>query len=379
MQDLATSREQIDVIDRKIVHLFEERMVLSNEVAAYKKATNKPVYDPIREQEKLEKLQSMASTDFNKEAVEELFTQIMSLSRKYQYREIHPKAEIYSFQMYEKFPMDQNTKVCFFGPPGTHTQQAMMDFFGKDIKGISAPTFQSVMDQVEQEAADFGVLPIENSSTGGITANYDLLLDKNVYIVGEYIRPITQSLMGLPGASFEKATKVYSHPQGLMQCARFLSQYPNLQQIPCESTADAAKKVREMGDPAALAIAAPVAAHVYNLEILKDSIQQEQSNATRFIIIHHKPFYQKDSNKLALCFELKHECGSLYRTLSHFQFNHLNLSLIESRPIKEKNWEYRFFVDVEGNLLDPGVQNALRGIKDDAKKLMILGNFKAIT
>ncbi len=377
MLDLNETRKNIDEIDRQIVALFERRMEEANEVAEYKRATGKAVFDKEREDSKLETLGKLASNEFNKRAIPELFNQIMSISRKYQYSVLPLEDEIQNFKKIEKISVTPETKVCYFGVPGTHTQQAMENFFGEDIIGISSPTFQSVMEAVQSGEADYGVLPIENSSTGGITVNYDLLLNYTNCIVGEYVNPIEQCLLTLPGAKEEEIVKVLSHPQGLLQSGEYLQSHPKMEQIEFGSTAAAAKKVAEDGDVTQAAIAAKRAAKEYGLEVLKESIQQEKNNSTRFIMIGREPVFEAESNKIALCIELAHECGSLYRMLSHFMFNNLNMCQLESRPIEGRNWEYRFFVDIEGNLEEPTVQNALRGIREEAKSIRILGNFKS--
>ncbi len=377
MLDLMEARKNIDEIDQKIVELFEKRMTEANEVAKYKLKTGKAVYDKEREEEKLKHLSLLSSSEFNKKAIAELFSQIMSISRKYQYGVLPVDTQLTNYERVDRLPVGTGTKVCYYGAPGTHTQQAMEDFFGEDITGISCPTFQSVMEAVECGKADYGVLPIENSSTGGITANYDLLLNYSNCIVGEYVNKISQCFLTLPGAKVEDIKIVYSHPQGLLQCSGFLHEHPEMQSVEFSSTADSAKKVAADGDLSQAAIAARRAAKEYGLQVLKEDIQQEQNNSTRFIVIGRKSIYLDGSNKIALCIELPHECGSLYRIMSHFLFNGLNMTQIESRPIKGKNWEYRFFIDIEGNLDEPAVQNALRGIREEAKSMRILGNFKA--
>ncbi len=376
MLDLKEARKNIDAIDRQIVELFEKRMLEANAVAEYKRKTGKAVYDKEREDEKLENLGQLSSNEFNKKAITELFSQIMSISRKYQYTVLPQTSKLADYKKAEELPVGLDTKVCYFGVPGAHTHQAMEDFFGGKITGISCPTFQSVMEAVEQGEADYGVLPIENSSTGGITANYDLLLNYSNCIVGQYVNRIEQCLLALPGVSMEELRTVYSHPQGLLQCSGFLKEHPELDQIEFSNTATAAKKVAEDGERSQAAIAAKRAAKEYGLQVLREGIQQEKNNSTRFIVIGREPIYLADSNKIALCIELSHECGSLYRILSHFLFNGLNMTQIESRPMKGKNWEYRFFIDIEGNLEDPSVQNALSGIKEEAKSVRVLGNFK---
>lgn len=376
MLDLKEARKNIDAIDKQIVELFEKRMLEANAVAEYKRKTGKAVYDKEREDEKLEHLGQISSNEFNKKAITELFSQIMSISRKYQYTVLPQTLKLADFKKAEELPAGPDTKVCYFGVPGAHTHQAMEDFFGEEITGISCPTFQIVMEAVEQGEADYGVLPIENSSTGGITANYDLLLNYSNCIVGQYVNRIEQCLLALPGVAMEELKTVYSHPQGLLQCSGFLKEHPELDQIEFSNTATAAKKVAEDRERSQAAIAAKRAAKEYGLQVLKEGIQQEKNNSTRFIVIGKEPIYLADSNKIALCIELSHECGTLYRILSHFLFNGLNMTQIESRPMKGKNWEYRFFIDIEGNLEDPSVQNALRGIKEEAKSVRVLGNFK---
>ena len=376
MLDLKEARKNIDAIDKQIVELFEKRMLEAKAVAEYKRKTGKAVYDKEREDEKLEHLGQISSNEFNKKAITELFSQIMSISRKYQYTVLPQTSKLADFKKAEELPAGPDTKVCYFGVPGAHTHQAMEDFFGEEITGISCPTFQIVMEAVEQGEADYGVLPIENSSTGGITANYDLLLNYSNCIVGQYVNRIEQCLLALPGVAMEELKTVYSHPQGLLQCSGFLKEHPELDQIEFSNTATAAKKVAEDRERSQAAIAAKRAAKEYGLQVLKEGIQQEKNNSTRFIVIGKEPIYLADSNKIALCIELSHECGTLYRILSHFLFNGLNMTQIESRPMKGKNWEYRFFIDIEGNLEDPSVQNALRGIKEEAKSVRVLGNFK---
>lgn len=376
MLDLNEARKNIDAIDKQIVELFEKRMLEANAVAEYKRKTGKAVYDKEREDEKLEHLGQLSSNEFNKKAITELFSQIMSISRKYQYTVLPQTSKLADFKKAEELPVGPDTKVCYFGVPGAHTHQAMEDFFGEEITGISCPTFQIVMEAVEQGEADYGVLPIENSSTGGITANYDLLLNYSNCIVGQYVNRIEQCLLALPGVAMDELRTVYSHPQGLLQCSGFLKEHPELDQIEFSNTATAAQKVAEDRERSQAAIAAKRAAKEYGLQVLKEGIQQEKNNSTRFIVIGREPIYLADSNKIALCIELSHECGTLYRILSHFLFNGLNMTQIESRPMKGKNWEYRFFIDIEGNLEDPSVQNALRGIKEEAKSVRVLGNFK---
>lgn len=375
MVDLQITREKIDKVDKQIVALFQERMRLAKDVAEYKLYAGKPVFDRERELSKLAELSSMAENEFNKRSVQELFAVIMSLSRKFQYGMLPGTAAMERFECLDRLPIGENTKVVYFGVPGTHTHQAMGEFFGDNVLSENALTFKEVMEMVQHGRVAYGILPIENSSTGGITDNYDLLMEYDNYIVGEHYLKINQALLGLPGARIENLSKVYSHPQGLMQCSTFFEKYPDIRQEKYDSTAAAAMKVAEDGDITHAAIAGIKAAECYGLEVLNPMLNKEVGNSTRFIVISRRPIYLEASNKVSICFEIPHESGTLADILSHFKFNGLNMTKIESRPIPGRTWEYRFVIEFEGNLKDTGVKNALNGICEEAVKVKVLGNF----
>lgn len=223
--------------------------------------------------------------------------------------------------------------------------------------------------------ADFAVLPIENSTAGMVGDVYDLLAKYDNYIVGEVDIKVDHALLGLPGASLEELELVYSHPQALMQCKTFLEGHPQWDTREMGNTAVSAKKVKEDGDVTKGAIASRQAAGFYGLQVLQDAICRNQYNSTRFIIVSGRQEYAAHAGKISICFELPHKSGTLYNMLSHFIYNGLNMTKIESRPIPGRNWEYRFFVDFEGNLEDGAVKNALRGIRQEASQVRVFGNY----
>ena len=372
--DLAESRKKIDEIDKEIVRLFQERMGVATDVAAYKRSTGKKVLDPKREEEKIESLRALGKDEFNKMGIEDLFRQIMSISRKYQYQALGPAVNEIPFRQVKSLDADADTRVVCFGEHGAFTEQAMEDVFGMNISAFHKNTFREVMEMVANGEAKYGVLPIENTSTGGITDIYDLLVDYDVTIVAEHVIKVEQDLLGLPGTKLEDIKMVYSHPQGLMQSAKFLEEHSYMSTKSYSSTSGAAKKVAEDGDRTQAAIASARAAKKFGLEILQKAVNYENQNYTRFIIITNQKMYLSNANKLSLCFEVKHQVGALYNMLANFYYNDLNLTKIESRPIENRQWEYRFFVDVEGNLNDPGVGNAIASIEEFASHLTILGN-----
>lgn len=268
----------------------------------------------------------------------------------------------------------ENVRVVYQGAEGSYSQAAMIQYFGKQVNNFHVDSFRDAMMAIEEGSADYAVLPIENSTAGIVSEIYDLLAEFENYIVGEQIIKIQHCLMALPGTELSDIRRVYSHPQSLMQSARFLDQY-DWKQISMENNAFAAQKISGDGDRNQAAIAGEYAAELYGLEILKKGVNQSSTNSTRFIIVTNQKIFRKDARKVSICFEVAHESGSLYHMLSHFIYNNLNMNRIESRPIEGRNWEYRFFIDFDGNLSDSSVKNALRGLREEARNLRVLGNY----
>lgn len=268
-----------------------------------------------------------------------------------------------------------NARVVFQGVEGAYSQQAMHQYFGTEVNGTAVATWKDAMEAIQKGEADYAVLPIENSSAGIVSENYDLLVEYDNYIVGEQIIKIQHELLGLPESSVEQILNVYSHPQALMQCSEYLDAHKTWKKNSLENTALAAKKVKEDNDCSQAAIAGKINAQLYGLKILEPAIQNNKNNSTRFIIVTGKKICTKEASHISICFELVHESGSLYRALSHLIYNKLNMTNIQSRPLGDRNWEYRFFVDFEGQLNDEAVLNAMRGLRRESASLKILGTY----
>ena len=340
--DLGELRGQLDEIDAQLVSLFEQRMKICADVAEYKIETGKAVYDGERERQKLETVGSLAHGDFNSQAVRELFSQLMTVSRKRQYQlmALHGKGIDTGFQVIDSIKKD-GARVVYQGVEGSYGHGAALQFFGREADLYHVPGMEDVLVEVEEGRADYGLLPIENSSAGAVSDNYDLLVKHNNYIVAETQLPVRHALLGLPEAKLEDVKLVYSHPQALMQCSQYLNAHPQWRQ----------------------------------LKVLAPGINHNKNNTTRFIVLSRDAVYRKEASKVSICFEGLHRSGSLYNMLGNFIFNNINMLMIESRPIEGRSWEYRFFVDVEGSLGDAAVQNALKGISEEAVSMRILGNY----
>ena len=374
--ELDDYRGQIDEIDSNIVKLYEKRMELSEKVARYKIREKKSVLDRPREERKLEKLRSLTSNDFNARGVSELFEQIMSMSRKKQYALMEDEltAGRLPFIAVDSIKKD-GARVVFQGIEGAYSQSAMEAYFGEDVDYINVESFRDAMRAIDEGMADYAVLPIENSSAGIVTANYDLLAQFENYIVAEQIIKIDNCLMALPGTKKEDIQSVYSHPQALSQCSSFLEENPSWKVFSFANTAMAAKKVKDDANTSQAAIAGERAAKAYGLEIIERDINKSEGNSTRFIIVTNQKIFVKSAKKISVCFELPHKSGSLYRILSHFIYNDLNMTKIESRPIIDRPWEYRFFVDFEGNIAEASARSALRGLREETTQMRVLGNY----
>ena len=377
MRDLKEIRKDIDAIDAEIITLYEKRMALADDVASYKIANHMPVYDKEREQEKLTTLSKMTEDPFTRQGIRELFTSVMSGSRKKQYRILseHGILKDFGYNCVKSFDFS-DCKIAFQGVEGAYSEAALVKFFGKDHNTHSVQTWREAFEELKNHKADYAVLPIENSTAGMIDENFDLMTEYDCAIIGEQIIRINHALLGLPEANIQDIKTVYSHPQALMQCSDYLNEnHPEFDRRSLLNTAMSAKKVKEDGLVSQAAIAGKINAEIYGLKILDEKIQDDKTNATRFLIVSSQKNFLEDANKLSISFELNDDMGSLYHILSNFTYNGLNMSRIESRPVKERPWAYRFFVDLSGNLNNEAVQNALVGLHEEANSIQILGNY----
>ena len=364
-------RQQIDELDRELLQLFEARMRKASEIADYKRERHLTVLDESREQKVLENCHRLANAELREPAVR-FFKSLMQISRDSQAARM--KAASPPGHAGENHSA---LTIGFQGLPGSYSEQALREYFGHQIAGVSLPSFEDVFEALAAGKIDYGVLPIENSFTGGIADVYDLLCRYGFYIIGEKGIQVDHHLLSLPGAKLEDIREIYSHPQALQQCSAFLRAHPQWNLISCTNTAVSAKTISEMGSLTKAAIAGRRAADLYGLTILRIGINNNIFNYTRFIIIGRKLEGRKESDKVSLAVAIAHEPGSLYKVLSHFAQNGLNMLKIESRPIRDKPWEYLFYIDFEGNLAHPAVSKAVRDIERDSAYYQLLGNYIA--
>lgn len=381
MTELEAYRAQIDAIDADLVRLFLNRMSLSEQVGEYKKTHGLPVLDSGRERQVMAAKTALVEDPAAKADVATLYESIMAISRRRQRKLVREGAEdsgyaqwLKSYQ-WRREPVS-NPRVVYQGEPGAYSEEAAAGFFGEDVRTQGLPWFGDVFQALAQGEADYAVLPIENSSTGSIRQVYDLLAQYDFSLVGEWQVKVEHCLAALPGVTMEDLETVYSHEQGLMQCDKFLDSHPGWKRVPTLDTAGSAKQVKETGDRTAAAICSRRAAKLYGLNILACPINHNTANFTRFVVISPALELRQDRDKIAAVFTLPHQSGSLHEILTVFAVHGLNLQKLESRPIPDRGWEYRFFVEFTGSLTAPGMDGVLHELSQLSADLRILGNFK---
>lgn len=275
---------------------------------------------------------------------------------------------------------NKKLRVACYGARGAYTYEAMEKQFGnREKEVIFCPLFEDVVKAVREGQADYGVVPMENSSTGGITEVYDLIQHYDCAIVGERMVKIEHVLLGVPGATLDDIDTVYSHPQGFAQCREFFMEKRNWKQQPYFSTAQSAEKVAREGKKNQAAVASRTAGRLYGLQVLKDTIAFNSTNYTRFFIIGPAMETADDADKITLVLSVRHEPGALYHVLGYFFYGGMNMTHLESRPIKGKPFEYFFHIDVMGKLRNPANAQTLRGIESMSTYFKILGNYPSYT
>jgi prephenate dehydratase len=271
-------------------------------------------------------------------------------------------------------------RVAFQGEPGAFSEAAAVQLLGEQIQTVPRVTFEATFRAISERAADALLVPVENTLAGSVVRVYDLLLQSPLEICGETILPIEHHLMGCPGARFEEIRAVASHPMALAQCERFFEAHPGLKRVPAEDTAGSVREMMGRGDKSCAAIAGRRAAGHYGAVILRENIQDNAENFTRFVLLlppgEAQRYRAKDAKKMSLAMRLAHKPGALLASLEPFAKYGVNLLKIESRPIHGRPFEYQFYVDVEAERHEP-LEKALRGVRLATSELRVLGLYAA--
>lgn len=372
--DLIDLRKRIDETDSKIIPLLVERMGISREVAEYKVKNGMPVLNEKREKEILDNVRKKCGEQGD--AIATIFAATMDASRELQHRIIGGgdalRRSVHSALTGKKISKSGVDVACAGVSEGNTDKAARILFPDSNIKYYSQ--FEDVFEAVNKGEAPFGVIPIENSTAGSVHEAYDLMMRYKFYVVGAYSLDINHCLCANYGAKYEDIEKIYSHPQALAQCSKFIKDF-NFTGVNYSNTAAAAKYIAESGRKDIAAICPKEAAKRYGLRVLKTDIQNISNNKTRFIVISKKLIIEDNADKISLIFSVAHTTGSLYRVLGRFSMAGLNLTKLESRPIGNGDFDYYFYTDFLGNLKDEKTMDLLCALSSELPDFKFLGNY----
>ncbi len=352
-KNLNAIRHRIDGLDLEILNLISERAKCAEQVALVKRAVDadSEFYRPEREAEVLNRIIAANEGPLDDEEMARLFREIMSAC----------------------LALEETLKVAYLGPEGTFTQAAALKHFGNSIIAIPFSAINEVFREVESRSCKFGIVPIENSTEGVVTHTLDSFLQSTLQICGEVEIRIHQNLLSNE-INLKSIERLYSHPQSLAQCRNWLDNYlPGAERISSSSNAEAAR--RAAGEKGAAAIASPVAAELYQLDILRKNIEDNPDNTTRFLIIGQQAIPATGKDKTTLLVSTKNKPGALYYLLAAFAENNVSLTRIESRPSHGTNWEYVFFLDIDGHRDNQEVKAALKQLDETADMVKVLGSY----
>ncbi len=345
-------RKRIDETDAQIVRLIAQRMKLAERIGQEKAREGRQVEDREREQEILKKVKALAQAEnISPEYVESIYQQIFSLSKRV-----------------------QNIVVAFQGEIGAYSEEAAFQFFGASVETRPCESVDEVFRLVEQEEVQYGIVPVENSLEGSISRVYDLLLESNLKVSGETELRVVHSLIANLGVKLNEIKRIYSHPQALGQCQNFLK-HLKCELVPTYDTAGSVKMIREKGMRDGAAVAGARAAEIYGMEIIATEIEDNRNNFTRFFILSKEDSPPTGSDKTSIVFSVKHRPGALFEFLKELAQRGINLTKIESRPTRQKPWEYNFYLDFEGHREDKLVREALASLERNSLFLKVIGSY----
>ena len=371
------SRAAIDRIDRELVALFCERMRVCADVADYKRSVGKPVTDAARERELLYRVSELAGPDME-EHVRTLYATVLSLSRAYQHERLCTSsklAEKLSRAVKETpsiFPA--RAKVACQGVEGAYSLKAAEKLFAcPDVHFYKQ--FSDVFAAIERGECEYGILPIENSTAGSVTAIYDLMTCHRFYIVRALRLKVDHCLLARPETTRSDIREIVSHEQALAQCAEYIAQFPNVKVTPFANTAKAAAYVKDAPEGVA-AIANRDCAALYGLSLLDEDIQDNGNNYTRFICISKRPEIYPGADKTSIVLTVPHKPGSLSRMLAQIDAMHINLTKLESRPVPGHDFEFLFYFDLESPIESPALLRLLGELESNCEKFRYLGTYR---
>ncbi len=375
--ELSDYREKIDAIDAQLIELFHQRMDTAAEIAEYKKANGLKVLDSSRERKKLNDIAASVPAELSEYAAS-LYSLMFELSRSYQNRVIgtsSPLSDDIAHAVSNTPPLfPQSASVACQGVEGAYSQLACDRLF-KRANVLYFSTFEAVFAAIESGLCKYGVIPVENSTAGSVNAVYDLMMKHDFKIVRSVRLKVDHNLLVKRGTKLEDIKEIYSHEQAISQCSDFLSSLKGVRVIPCENTAVAAKKVSSSERCDVAALSSRACMELYDLDCLAYSVQNMGNNYTRFICISKELEIYPGADRTSIMMVLPHRPGSLYRVLSRFYAQGINLNKLESRPIPERDFEFMFYFDIETPVYSPEFMQLMGELSSSSERFTYLGSY----
>ncbi len=370
-------RKKIDEIDSVILAKLEERMRVAEDIAKYKKDNGLPITDYLRERELMDKITEKSSADLA-EYSRMLYRDILEMSKDHQHKIIQEDSELVKEiraalkDTPDLFP--SAASVACQGVPGAYSQEACDKLF-KMPNIMFVKNFDGVFAAIDKGLCKYGILPLENSSAGSVNQVYDLMMEHNFHIVRSTRLKVNHCLLANPGAKKESIKEIYSHPQALAQCAKYLKTFDGAEVHECENTATAAKFVSESGRSDIAAIGSDINGRLYNLDCLASGIQDSGNNYTRFICISKDMEIYPGANKTSIMMTLPHKPGSLYNVLARFNAMGINLEKLESRPLPDKDFEFMFYFDIQESVYSEEFVRMINQLDEVSLEFRYLGSY----
>ena len=367
-------RAEIDAIDDELLRLLNRRAAIALRVGEAKRRNDTSLCDHRREREVLARLSRQNSGPLDEQNVKNIFQRVIDECLHVQQQTAADAGKSAA----KTTGFSGRGRVAFLGERGTFSEEAAILLLGENGETISRPTFETLFTAIDDGSADYILAPLENSLVGSVHRCYDLLLESSLAIAAEIVTPISHFLIGCPGASLESVETVESHPVALAQCERFFAAHPHIKRAATDDTAGSVRRVIETGDLSRAAIAGRRAANLYGGVILQEHLEDYVENYTRFVLLAPNPDAAGEGNKISLVIRLANRPGALHDALRPFVRRGIDLMKIESRPIRERPWQYNFYLD----LLAPASESELRGaldeIREQAEEVRYLGRYSVV-
>ncbi len=368
-------RAEIDAIDDELLKLLNKRAAIALRVGAVKRSKDISLCDPNREREVLKRLIEQNPGPLDAQNIEGIFERIIDESLQIQQREYQTSIENADANHRNFY---KGGRIAFLGEQGTFSEEAVIKLLGESCETVSRPTFDRLFTAIDEGAAEYILAPLENTLVGAVHRSQDLLLKSSLGIVAEIILPIAHFLIASPNATLESVEVVESHPVALGQCEKFFAANPQIRRVATDDTAGSVRRAVESEDATRAAIGGRRAAEIYGGKILQEHLEDQSENYTRFVLLAPQPDETNRGGKISLILKLAHRPGALHDALRPFVRRKIDLLKIESRPIKERPWQYNFYVDLQTPANESELRGALDEIKQQAEEFRFLGRYSVV-